>query len=46
MTKAACCYCCVERPGIDARVMFKHKVEIEKIKAKRIAYLKSQHIES
>ena len=29
---AACCYCCVEKPGIDARVVFKHKAEIELMK--------------
>lgn len=40
MLYATCCFTCIEKPGIDARVVFKNKFEIEKINKKRIDYLK------
>ena len=37
---AVCCFICVEKPGIDARFVYKNKFELEKIKQKRVEWLK------
>lgn len=35
-----CSYICIEKPSIDARAVFKHSVEIERLQEKRLEWLK------
>jgi len=35
-------FVCIEKPGIDARVVYKNRFEVKKMKQKRLDWLKRQ----